>query len=254
LAVPESSRGQKKTPPADFDKWAEICCRIIAHYNEGWGDGFRHGIEYWEIWNEADGGALMWAGTWDDYGFGKTELHLNEWHYAGSFGNLFKSRGEERRQAEVLGMNGADGAAFTCEALTRFQDTVLDMANFYTGTVLVGFGIFDSYAGRTKSYYALLAFARMLACSERVAARTSSPHTVTVLAGRKPDGTLCALVSCFRNGVRDVEVEFGVALREATALVLDETRNLEPVGVSVEGSRVKLAKQKPSSVFLVEAG
>jgi hypothetical protein len=51
-----------------------------------------------------------------------------------------------------------------------------------------------------------------------------------------------------------VEVDFGVALREATALVLDETRNLEPVGVSVEGSRVKLAKQKPSAVFLVEAG
>lgn len=24
-------------PPADFEKWAEICCGIVRHYNEGWG-------------------------------------------------------------------------------------------------------------------------------------------------------------------------------------------------------------------------
>nr|MCR5782242.1 hypothetical protein [Clostridia bacterium] len=39
-------------PPADYDKWARICEHIILHYNEGWADGFRYGIEYWEIWNE----------------------------------------------------------------------------------------------------------------------------------------------------------------------------------------------------------
>lgn len=41
-------------PPADFLKWAQICEHIIRHYNEGWADGFHHGIEYWEIWNEPD--------------------------------------------------------------------------------------------------------------------------------------------------------------------------------------------------------
>ncbi len=25
------------------------------HYTEGWADGFRYDMEYWEIWNEADG-------------------------------------------------------------------------------------------------------------------------------------------------------------------------------------------------------
>lgn len=40
--------------PADFEKWARICEHIIMHYNEGWADGFNYGIEYWEIWNEAD--------------------------------------------------------------------------------------------------------------------------------------------------------------------------------------------------------
>ncbi|MBQ4047932.1 MAG: hypothetical protein IJC93_06125 [Clostridia bacterium] len=41
-------------PPKDFKKWAVICEHIIRHYTEGWADGFRMDIEYWEIWNEPD--------------------------------------------------------------------------------------------------------------------------------------------------------------------------------------------------------
>ena len=41
-------------PPKDFQKWAVICEHIIRHYNEGWADGYRMDIEYWEIWNEPD--------------------------------------------------------------------------------------------------------------------------------------------------------------------------------------------------------
>lgn len=40
--------------PKDFGKWARICEHIIRHYTEGWADGFRHDMEYWEIWNEPD--------------------------------------------------------------------------------------------------------------------------------------------------------------------------------------------------------
>ncbi len=50
-------------PPKDFEKWARICEHIIRHYTEGWADGYNWGIEYWEIWNEADGGENMWNGT-----------------------------------------------------------------------------------------------------------------------------------------------------------------------------------------------
>lgn len=58
-------------PPKDSAKWARICCHIIAHYNEGWADGFHHDIKYWEIWNEPDcdlgrpdmAMAGQWAGT-----------------------------------------------------------------------------------------------------------------------------------------------------------------------------------------------
>ena len=49
-------------PPPDFAKWARICEHVVMHFNEGWADGFRWGIEYWEIWNEPEGRG-NWRGT-----------------------------------------------------------------------------------------------------------------------------------------------------------------------------------------------
>lgn len=59
-------------PPKDYKKWARICEHIILHYNEGWADGFNMGIEYWEIWNEADcmdgdGTNPCWQGTRQEF-------------------------------------------------------------------------------------------------------------------------------------------------------------------------------------------
>ena len=54
-------------PPADFKKWARICEHIIRHYTEGWANGYKMDIEYWEIWNEFDlnlpNGNPCWQGT-----------------------------------------------------------------------------------------------------------------------------------------------------------------------------------------------
>ena len=47
-------------PPKDFAKWARICEHVIRHYNEGWADGFRWNIRYWEIWNEPDNDWEPW--------------------------------------------------------------------------------------------------------------------------------------------------------------------------------------------------
>ena len=49
-------------PPKDFAKWARICEHIIRHYTEGWADGFRYKMTYWEIWNEPDI-EPCWTGT-----------------------------------------------------------------------------------------------------------------------------------------------------------------------------------------------
>ena len=59
-------------PPADYDKWAQICEHIILHYNEGWANGFRYAIEYWEIWNEPENSDDIadnhfWIGSDEEY-------------------------------------------------------------------------------------------------------------------------------------------------------------------------------------------
>ena len=65
--------------PEDFGKWARICEHIIAHYNEGWAEGFHYGIEYWEIWNEPEN-PPMWSGTREDYFrlYETAALHLKQ--------------------------------------------------------------------------------------------------------------------------------------------------------------------------------
>ena len=46
-------------PPKDFAKWGRICERVICHYTEGWANGFKMNVEYWEIWNEPEGKAMF---------------------------------------------------------------------------------------------------------------------------------------------------------------------------------------------------
>jgi len=59
-------------PPKDFHKWAVICEHVVRHYNEGWADGFRFNIRYWEIWNEPENNHdinhnNMWRGTKEEF-------------------------------------------------------------------------------------------------------------------------------------------------------------------------------------------
>lgn len=54
-------------PPVDADHWAAACLGIIRHYNDGWADGFHHGIRYWETWNEPENRPAMWTGDDEDY-------------------------------------------------------------------------------------------------------------------------------------------------------------------------------------------
>jgi hypothetical protein len=55
-------------PPDSYSKWADVCTRIVRHYNQGWADGARLGIKYWEVWNEPDGhGLVFWSGTPEEF-------------------------------------------------------------------------------------------------------------------------------------------------------------------------------------------
>ena len=63
---------RKIFPPKDNLKWAKICEGVVRHYTEGWANGFKWKIDYWEIWNEPDGeeppeSNAMWRGTFQQY-------------------------------------------------------------------------------------------------------------------------------------------------------------------------------------------
>lgn len=78
-------------PPKDYKKWARICGNIIAHYNEGWADGFRYGIRYWEIWNEPDvQRQMMWNGTPEEF---YRLYEVTAKHLKGRFGDSIKVGG-----------------------------------------------------------------------------------------------------------------------------------------------------------------
>lgn len=68
---PVASRAHLQ-PPADYGKWAQVCEHIIRHYNEGWNNGFRYHIQYWEIYNEPDCQPTaaennFWQGTSEEF-------------------------------------------------------------------------------------------------------------------------------------------------------------------------------------------
>ena len=67
-SIDHSVKKYKIDPPADVDKWINICSNIIRHYTEGLWDGFNYNIEYWEIWNEPDCKDFkMWRGTLEQF-------------------------------------------------------------------------------------------------------------------------------------------------------------------------------------------
>jgi hypothetical protein len=66
-SIEHTLRQYRVHPPADFEKWADICCHIICHYNEGWANGFHYNIEDWSIWEEPDTAPILWTGTRQQY-------------------------------------------------------------------------------------------------------------------------------------------------------------------------------------------
>lgn len=66
-SIEHTLRQYRVNPPADYQRWADICIHIIRHYNEGWANGFHHNIEYWSIWEEPDTIPQLWTGTFEDY-------------------------------------------------------------------------------------------------------------------------------------------------------------------------------------------
>ena len=66
-SIEHTSHKRYVHPPKSVEKWAQIALGIVRHYNDGWANGFRYDIPYWEIWNEPENRPTMWSGTDADY-------------------------------------------------------------------------------------------------------------------------------------------------------------------------------------------
>lgn len=128
-------------PPKDPAKWARICEHVVRHYNEGWANGFRYGITYWEIWNEPDNGInaetnQMWSGTPEEF----YELYrVTSKHLRACFGNTIKIGGYgscgfyavsdlNTPNAEALGLSAAPNDwEIRTAFFVSFFDGFLDM-------------------------------------------------------------------------------------------------------------------------------
>jgi len=64
--VGRSNISGANTVPPDFDKYGEVVKHVVMHYNDGWANGFKYGIRYFEIWNEPDF-VPFWTGTGEQF-------------------------------------------------------------------------------------------------------------------------------------------------------------------------------------------
>ena len=62
-SIENSRHVYRVNPPQDNEKWADICCHIIRHYNEGWADGFRWNVKRWSVWEEPDTNPQLLTGS-----------------------------------------------------------------------------------------------------------------------------------------------------------------------------------------------
>ncbi|MBE0538029.1 MAG: hypothetical protein IH624_20395 [Phycisphaerae bacterium] len=143
----------------------------------------------------------------DEYGFTKTESHLNEWNYLPDNEWIMSAeQGVARRQwFERIG--GAEGAAFLTCALIDLQTAPVDVANYYSGDTN-WFGLFDRYGLPRKTFYAMKAFRMLLDTPAGVKASGVPEEHLAVCAGINEEQTsLTILVSSLRAMNEDVQLK-----------------------------------------------
>jgi len=189
----------------------------------------------------------------DRFGYKDAEVNIAEWHYGPISWDVCGVAGEKAEQ-ERAEMRGINSAAFTAYSLSLFQDTPLTMSYFYTAFE-DSFGLFNRDYLPNKDYYAFKAFAAIADCTQRIAASPRPHRSVRVLAGKRADGNVVLLVSCFKSGAMDLAIDSGDAVwREHEVLVLDEDHDLTAGSEALvkDGNTLTIKKDQPgSAVYLV---
>jgi xylan 1,4-beta-xylosidase len=120
----------------------------------------------------------------DKNGFTKAEDVLSEWNLTPDF-----------TEAEKTRLRGEENAAFIGAALSYFQDSPIDHAQFYRGDA-AWMGLFGLDGKYFKTAYAFEAMGRMLDTPQRLGIDGTDTFGFAALAGRSADGnTVQILIS-----------------------------------------------------------
>ena len=177
----------------------------------------------------------------DSYGFTDAELHLNEWHYVESWNSKFMQTG---------GLSTIQCAVHAVAVITAWQDTPLDMANYYTIGRGGAFSAWYPWGEKNRIYYAFSALAAINRHAERLAAETATEN-IFVLAGKDAAGKAAILISSFYAETEEIVVNTGG--RNFKVMVLDENRNLEEIACPVENDKLHIpAISGTPALWLIE--
>jgi len=196
----------------------------------------------------------------DGYGFTKTELIVNEWHYFGANYNwdemqrcsdpLVKARIWEGPDSH----NGIRSACFTLATLANIQHSQLDQAYYYGCRHTGAWGFKDELQRKYSVFYGLKLFGDILRDYTTLCASHAN-GTLYTMAVTRADGRKGLLVvdyggTDFELAVPVVGVKPGA---KATAVVLDDKHNLTSHPVTFADGEVTIKKNDfHSAAFFVE--
>ena len=200
----------------------------------------------------------------DDFGFTKTELVINEYHYILTWDGI---HGRDSTPAMVkraldgpTGHNRIDAACFYLTMLSRFQTSPLDQAYWYGCGAQGNWGYMDEYRQFNKTYYAAKLFGQIVQDFPNLC-EVKKTGTITTLAARSADGRKAALlVTDYRGTDQVIEIDIRGCGGETdrmnfiSAVVLDDTRDNLPCEVKWRNGRLTVVKpDKNSAAFLITA-
>ena len=188
----------------------------------------------------------------DEMGFPKCRTIINEWHYIVSWDGIHGASSADRIRKAHSGPsahNGIDSAAFNLAVLAGFQNTCLDQSYYYGSGTHGNWGFKDGFGQFNKSYYSLKIFGDIVTGYTDKVSAISSSTSVTTFAGLSADGKKgFLLVSDYRGKDRlSVDVAGVAHPKNVRALVLDHTRDLEPVSVDWRDGRLTLPRKDANS-------
>ncbi len=219
----------------------------------------------WHIYTDQPGEVIRRAyhvrELLDAHGLSQTASHLNEWNYLAQNTWAVQLSGDPctRRRAFEQMLGGAPGAAFTASVLMLLQDAPIDVANFYWARE-GGWGLFDCYGAPRKNYYAMLAFAKLLTLSRRVAAEGEHAESGLAICAAMANDHSSAAVLLSNQRCEQSQYELVIenlpwsGQTDCVVSHVDECRDLEPVPVATRsGNPLTMPLLlPPASVCLVQ--